>query len=152
MNNTAIFGAGCFWGVERSFADLTGVKTTRVGYMGGEVDNPSYDQVCSDNTGHVEVVEIVFNPEEITYKELLGKFWEIHDPTQLNRQGSDVGTQYKSVIFTTSIAQAKEAVESLQSLNNYEKVVTSIESATTFFEAEEYHQKYLDKKNKNTGN
>ena len=147
----ATFAAGCFWGVEEAFSKIKGVKETTVGYMGGDYENPSYEDVCSNKTGHAEVVEIKYEPEEITYEELLEKFWEIHDPTQKNRQGPDVGTQYRSVIFYHNNEQKNKAEKSKKNLeksNKYNKPIeTEITDAKKFYKAEEYHQKYI-KKNK----
>ena len=145
----ATFAAGCFWGVEEAFYDEPGVVSTKVGYTGGVVENPTYKEVCTDTTGHAEAVEITFDPSIITYKQLLEIFWKIHDPTQLNRQGPDVGSQYRSAIFCHTDEQRKKAEESMESLNNsgrYSKsIVTEILSAGVFWEAEEYHQKYHQK-------
>lgn len=145
----ATFGAGCFWGVEAAFRKVNGVVSTTVGYMGAELENPTYKDVCTDKTGHAEVVQVDFNPEVISYKELLNVFWEIHDPTQLNRQGPDFGTQYRSVIFFHNDEQKKLATESreqLQKSGKYEgEIVTRITPATTFYKAEEYHQRYHEK-------
>lgn len=145
----ATFSAGCFWGVEALFQKTPGVIHTRVGYIGGHTDNPTYKEVCSDKTGHAEAVEIEFDPDEISYVQLLEIFWENHDPTTLNRQGPDFGTQYRSAIFYHTPQQAEEAEASkkLQSLsgNLKDKIVTEIVRATTFFPAEEYHQKYVEK-------
>jgi peptide-methionine (S)-S-oxide reductase len=146
----ATFGAGCFWGVEETFRNLNGVKSTAVGYMGGITENPTYEQVCKGNTRHVEVVEILYNPAEISYKELLNVFWDNHDPTTLNRQGPDMGEQYRSVIFYQNPQQKKDAEESLeeqQSSGRFSrKIVTAIEAAKTFYMAEDYHQQYLKKR------
>lgn len=143
----ATFGAGCFWGVEEAFRKLMGVKRTAVGYMGGTFKNPSYEDVCSDKTGHVEVVEIEYDPTQVTYEELLEKFWSIHDPTQLNRQGPDYGTQYRSVIFYHNQHQNVLAQKSKEKLSKSKKfpkaIVTEITQADTFYRAEDYHQKYL---------
>ena len=145
---TATFGAGCFWSVEEAFRTLKGVVSTAVGYMGGTLKNPTYHDVCSDETGHVEVVQIVFDPAVISYSNLLTVFWKCHDPTTLNRQGPDVGTQYKSVIFYYNLEQRKDALRSLAELQKKvsKKIVTEILPAAVFYSAEEYHQKYLMKK------
>ncbi len=146
----ATFAAGCFWGVENKFSHLQGVEKTKVGYTGGHVSNPSYEQVCSDTTGHAEAVEIIYNPQSISYDQLLNFFWQIHDPTQKNRQGVDVGSQYRSVIFYHDEEQKKLAEKSKENLENLGKfkypIVTNIEPAKDFYEAEEYHQCYLKKK------
>ncbi|MEK6808824.1 MAG: peptide-methionine (S)-S-oxide reductase MsrA [Nanoarchaeota archaeon] len=146
----AIFGAGCFWHVESEFRKLNGVIKTTVGYMGGKLENPSYDDVCTDKTGHVEVVQVVYEPKKISYENLLGLFWRIHDPTSLNRQGPDVGTQYKSVIFYYSKEQRKLAIKSKETLEKSAKfkkgIVTEITPALIFYKAEEYHQQYLEKR------
>ena len=149
----ATFGAGCFWQVETAFRDLDGVVDTAVGYEGGTVDNPTYEQVCSDRTGHVEVTQVEFDPKRISYDELLEKFWSIHDPTQLNRQGPDVGTQYRSVIFTHSEEQAEAARASKERLQKRfrQPIVTEIEPAQPFWRAEEYHQCYLQKRQEHPG-
>ncbi len=145
----ATFGAGCFWGVEAAFSELKGVKSTVVGFMGGTLENPSYKDVCTDKTGHAEVVQIEFNPEEISYDKLLEVFWDIHDPTTLNRQGPDVGTQYRSVIFYHTEEQKSKAMaskEKLQRSRLYKsEIVTEITPAAKFFRAEEYHQRYHEK-------
>ncbi|HWC13913.1 MAG TPA: peptide-methionine (S)-S-oxide reductase MsrA [Actinomycetota bacterium] len=151
MLHKATFGAGCFWGVEAAFRQLsTGVKATRVGYMGGDLPNPTYEQVCSDRTGHAEVVEVTYDPDQISYDELLEVFWEAHDPTQLNRQGPDVGRQYRSAIFVHDDDQRAAAAESLAQRNasgrHRRPIVTVIEDATEFYEAEDYHQQYLEKR------
>ena len=148
----ATFAAGCFWGVEESFSDEPGVIATRVGYTGGSLPNPTYQQVCTDTTGHAEAVEVTYDPALISYEELLKVFWRAHDPTQLNRQGPDFGSQYRSAIFYHSDEQRQLAEESSAALDRSGRyrssVVTVIEPAGTFWEAEEYHQKYLLK---NTG-
>ena len=151
MLQKATFGAGCFWGVEAAFRQLsTGVKATRVGYAGGAVSNPTYQQVCSKGTGHAEVVEVTYDPDEISYRELLDVFWNEHDPTQLNRQGPDVGDQYRTVIFVHNDEQKSAALESkaeLEASGKYKKpIVTQIEAAPEFWEAEDYHQQYLEKR------
>ena len=146
----ATFGAGCFWQVEEDFHHVPGVKKTTVGYMGGTLDNPSYEDVCTDQTGHAEVVQIEYDPKETKYEDLLKVFWRGHDPTQLNRQGPDVGTQYRSIIFYHKSEQKKIAEESKkyqQEHGNYQnEIVTEIVPATNFWRAEEYHQKYLHKR------
>jgi peptide-methionine (S)-S-oxide reductase len=143
----AMFGAGCFWHVEEVFSVLTGVVSTQVGYSGGKIDNPSYEEVCSQTTGHAEVVEVTFDPSLLSYQELLSKFWNCHDPTQLNRQGPDFGTSYRSAIFYNSEEQRIEAEASLaredSSGRHRRKIVTEIKPAGKFWRAEEYHQKYL---------
>src|SRR4026207_338442 len=146
----ATFGAGCFWGVEETFRNLKGVLSTAAGYAGGKKDNPSYEDVCTDKTGHAEVVEVEFDPSQITYEELLGIFWSNHNPTTLNRQGPDVGTQYRSVIFYHSPEQKAAEEESKKALAKsgrvQREIVTQIEPAPKFFRAEEYHQRYLEKR------
>lgn len=146
----AAFGAGCFWGVELAFRQLEGVAHTAAGYMGGHTENPTYKDVCSDTTGHAEVVYIEYDPAVISYDALLDTFWRCHNPTQLNRQGPDVGSQYRSAIFTYSAAQ-QEAAESsrarLSASGKYaDQIVTTISPAATFYKAEEYHQQYLEKR------
>ncbi|WP_282731283.1 peptide-methionine (S)-S-oxide reductase MsrA [Methanobacterium alcaliphilum] len=146
----ATFGAGCFWSVEDTFRNLKGVVSTAVGYEGGVKDNPSYSEVCTGNTLHAEVLEIEFNPKIISYKDLLNVFWKIHDPTTLNRQGPDIGTQYRSVIFYHNLEQkelAEKSKKTLQKSGKYKNdIVTTIEEAMTFYRAEEYHQQYLEKR------
>jgi peptide-methionine (S)-S-oxide reductase len=144
----ATFGGGCFWGVEAAFRRLHGVTATTVGYAGGTTVNPTYKEVCTDRTGHAEVVQVEFDPEQISYEELLDAFWRAHDPTQLNRQGPDVGSQYRSVIFVHSAEQeaaAKAAKEELQE-GSAGTIVTEIISAPEFYPAEDYHQRYLEKR------
>jgi len=145
----ATFGGGCFWGTEAAFKKVKGVTDTKVGYMGGTFDDPSYEDVIRHGTGHAEVVQVAFDPALVTYEQLLDLFWFIHDPTQLNRQGNDVGDQYRSVIFTYSDEQQQAAEASRQSLadsGKYDKpIVTQVEPAKRFWTAEEYHQEYLDK-------
>lgn len=143
----ATFGAGCFWHVEEAFRHLKGVTSTTAGYMGGTQQNPTYEDVCTDKTGHAEVVEILYHPETISYEELLNVFWEIHDPTTKNRQGPDVGTQYRSVIFYHTVEQktiAEISKRNLEQSQKYKKkIVTEITKATAFYPAEAYHQQYL---------
>jgi len=150
MKELATFGAGCFWGVQAAFDEMDGVLETRAGYLGGHLENPTYEQVCQDNTGHAEVVQVVFNPERISYGQLLQRFWQLHDPTQKNRQGPDVGSQYRSAIFTHSDEQHKLAQASraaLEASGRFSRpIVTEITPATTFYPAEDYHQHYLKKK------
>ena len=150
----ATFGAGCFWGVEAAFQNVKGVVDTKVGYMGGSRQHPTYEEVCTNTTGHAEVVHLRYDPSQVTYEKLLELFWRIHDPTTLNRQGPDVGTQYRSVIFYHSPEQ-KEAAEAmmhrLQQSGQYQKpMVTEIKPATTFYPAEEYHQRYLEKQGRSS--
>lgn len=146
----ATFGAGCFWGVEETFRQLPGVAETRVGYTGGHTNHPTYEQVCSDTTGHAEALEITFDPQQISYEQLLQVFWENHNPTTPNQQGPDFGSQYRSVIFTHSQEQEKAARASLEALERSSTwkrpIVTEIVPATTFWPAEDYHQKYLLKR------
>ncbi len=144
----ATFGAGCFWGVEATFRRLAGVKETAVGYEGGKLDNPTYHDVCTDRTGHAEVVEVTFDPAVISYHDLLNVFWENHDPTTRNRQGPDVGTQYRSAIFFHSPEQKAEAEKSREEAQKHfsRPIVTEIVPAETFWRAEEYHQQYLEKR------
>ncbi len=146
----ATFGAGCFWGIEETFANIPGVKATAVGYSGGTAENPTYRQVCSGRTGHAEVVEVAYDPTEISYQELLRVFWENHNPTTLNRQGPDVGAQYRSAIFfhnPQQEAMARKSKEDLDRSGKYKKpIVTEITPASTFYRAEDYHQRYLQKR------
>ena len=146
---TAIFAAGCFWGVEEKFSQIQGVVSTRVGYTGGHTKDPTYQKVCSDTTGHAESVEVVFDPAQVTYSRLLAAFFEFHDPTQINRQGPDVGSQYRSAIFFLNETQKKAALEAiarLESSGRYGRpIATQVLPATEFYPAEEYHQKYLKK-------
>ncbi len=142
---TAILGGGCFWCLEAVFDRLRGVTSVESGYSGGRVDNPTYRQVCDGDTGHVEVIRITFDPQQITFTDLLDVFFGIHDPTQLNRQGNDVGEQYRSVIFYTSEAQKRAAEEKIRELKGeYERpIVTAVEPAQKFYVAEPYHQEYF---------
>ena len=148
---TAIFGLGCFWGAERLFWQLDGVNSTAVGYAGGFTPNPTYEEVCSAKTGHAEVVLVVFDPNRISYEELLKVFWEEHDPTQGMRQGNDVGTQYRSTIYTTSDEQQATAIASRDAFqreldkSGFGQITTEIEPAGPFYYAEDYHQQYLHK-------
>lgn len=146
----ATFGAGCFWGVEARFREIDGVLETAVGYLGGEYDNPSYEDVCSGRTGHAEVVQMVYDSGKVGYDELLEVFWEMHDPTSLNRQGPDSGTQYRSAVFYHTPEQkaaAEASRDRLDASGRFSRpVVTEITPASTFHRAEEYHQRYLEKK------
>ena len=146
----ATFAAGCFWGVEAAFQKIDGVKDTTVGYIGGHTKNPTYKEVCTNTTGHAEATQITYDPNKVTYEELLGVFWDIHNPTQLNRQGLDVGTQYRSAIFYHNEEQKQIAEESRdnQQKKYDKKITTEINPATEFYSAEDYHQKYFEK-NKN---
>lgn len=147
----ATFGAGCFWGVEAAFAAIPGVTATAVGYEGGTLDRPTYKDVCTDQTGHAEVVELDFDNEKISYEKILDAFFNLHNPTTLNRQGPDWGTQYRSVIFVHSPEQERHAqakIEQLSASGRFapKRIVTKVEPAQTFWRAEEYHQKYLEKR------
>jgi peptide-methionine (S)-S-oxide reductase len=150
----ATFAAGCFWGIEAGFSKVKGVVSTQVGYTGGQTDNPSYREVCSDRTGHAEAVEVTYDPAQVSYGDLLKVFWDIHDPTQVNRQGPDLGSQYRSAIFYHDAEQEKQALASKQDLGasgRYEReIATEIVPAGTFYRAEEYHQQYLEKRGMGT--
>jgi peptide-methionine (S)-S-oxide reductase len=145
---TATFAAGCFWGIEEAFRKVDGVVDVSVGYTGGTAENPTYEQVCTGTTGHAEAVQVVFDPSKITYEELLSAFWKVHDPTQLNRQGPDVGTQYRSAIFTHNDNQKVTAERSKEEEEGRigKTIVTIIEPFNTYFPAEEYHQQYIQKR------
>lgn len=149
MTEKATFGAGCFWGVEAAFREVKGVTDAAAGYMGGTMDNPTYQDVCTDRTGHAEVVQVEFDPEQVCYDELLNVFWNMHDPTTPDRQGPDVGRQYRSVIFFHTPEQerlARESKDKLQASGRYQRpIVTEIEPAASFWRAEEYHQRYMEK-------
>ena len=144
----ATFGAGCFWGVEAEFRQVPGVISTAVGYMGGHLANPTYKDVCTDRTGHAEVVQVEFDPAKVSYDQLLNVFWENHDPTTLNRQGPDVGAQYRSAIFFHDAEQEKVAIASkvAHQAGFRKPIVTVIEPAQEFWMAEDYHQQYLEKR------
>ena len=154
MAKKATFGAGCFWGVEAAFRQIDGVMKTEAGYEGGHLDNPTYEDVCSHKTGHAEVVEVTYDPEQVSYEELLGVFWAKHDLTQMNRQGWDVGDQYRSVVFVHDEEQraaAERSKSELEASGRYRKpVVTLIEPAQTFYSAEDYHQQYLEKRGRSS--
>jgi peptide-methionine (S)-S-oxide reductase len=145
----ALFGAGCFWGVEHFFREVPGVSEAVSGYAGGNIDHPTYKQVCTDSTGHAEVVEVMFDPAKVSYATLVDLFFKMHDPTQMNRQGPDVGTQYRSVIFANSAEQERVAREELakaQASGRYRRpIATVIEPAKPFWPAEDYHQRYFEK-------
>ena len=146
----ATFGAGCFWGVEAAFRQTPGVGATAVGYAGGTLANPTYEDVCTDRTGHAEVVQVEFDPDAVSYNRLLDVFWESHDPTQRNRQGPDIGSQYRSVIFYHTPEQREKAEQSRDRLEKSAKlarpIATQILPASEFYRAEEYHQQYLEKR------
>jgi len=146
----AMFGAGCFWGVEAAFRQVAGVGDVAVGYSGGTSENPTYEQVCSGVTGHAEVVEVTYEPEAVSYEDLLATFWSAHDPTQMNRQGPDIGTQYRSAIFVRDDEQRRLAEESRSRLEASGRlrrpVATEITPAGPFWRAEEYHQRYFEKR------
>ena len=153
MSQAAYFATGCFWGAERRFWQLEGVIQTSVGYMGGSKSDPTYQEVCTGKTNHAEIVEVIYDPSVISYEKLLAEFWVMHDPTSLNQQGGDIGTQYRSAIYTTSVEQLNQALSSREiyqkelSNNGMDKIVTEIlpASGITYWLAEEYHQKYLVK-------
>ena len=153
MSQTAYFATGCFWGAERRFWNLAGVIQTSVGYMGGNKPDPTYKEVCTGTTNHAEMVEVIFDPEIISYQRLLAEFWVMHDPTSLNQQGGDIGTQYRSAIFTTSPEQMQQALASKEiyqtelTKNGMDQIVTEIlpASGITYWLAEDYHQRYLEK-------
>jgi peptide-methionine (S)-S-oxide reductase len=144
---TATFAAGCFWGVEAAFRKVPGIAETAVGYMGGTTESPTYEDVCTDCTGHAEVVQLEYDPSVVSYEELLDTFWKIHDPTRVNQQGPDVGTQYRSAIFVHSPEQEAVATASRAAVQERTRkpIATEITPASTFTRAEEYHQRYLDK-------
>ena len=152
MEKKATFGAGCFWGVEAAFRQLEGVTRTRVGYSGGTLENPTYEDVCSHTTGHAEVVEVTYDPERVSYEQLLDVFWGKHDPTQLNRQGWDVGDQYRSAIFVHDEDQREAATRAKahEQARWSAPIMTQIEPAQTFYEAEDYHQQYLEKQGRSS--
>ncbi len=154
MTETATFAAGCFWGVEVTFRNVDGVVDAIVGYTGGKTDHPTYKQVCTDDTGHAEAVEVTFDPGRVSYEKLLEVFWQAHDPTQVNRQGPDHGSQYRSAIFFHSPEQeaaARAAKEALDASGRLRRpVATQITPASTFWRAEEYHQRYLEKRGQAT--
>jgi peptide-methionine (S)-S-oxide reductase len=145
---TATFAAGCFWGIQSAFDEVEGVVQTEVGYMGGSLQNPTYHDVCTDRTGHAEVVQVKFDPQRVSYEALLDKFWAIHDPTTLNRQGPDFGTQYRSAIFFYSPEQEQAARKSLRTAQERfpRPIVTQLVPAAEFWRAEEYHQRYNEKR------
>ncbi|HEY7780833.1 MAG TPA: peptide-methionine (S)-S-oxide reductase MsrA [Ktedonobacterales bacterium] len=153
-SETATFGAGCFWGVEAAFRQIPGVLATTVGYEGGRTEDPTYRDVCSHTTGHAEVVQVEYDPARVAYDQLLNVFWDEHDPTQLNRQGPDVGDQYRSVVFYHSPEQraAAEASKAAQAASGRHRkpIVTQIVPAETFYQAEDYHQQYLEKRGLST--
>jgi len=151
MSETAYFATGCFWGAERRFWQMEGVTNTRVGYMGGTSPNPTYKEVCTGSTGHAEVVKVEFDVNRITYQTLLIAFWQMHDPTTLNRQGNDIGTQYRSAIYYVNQNQHEEALRSKEiyqselSRLGFDEITTEVTAAPEFWDAEEYHQRYLEK-------
>jgi len=150
MSEIATFAAGCFWGIEVTFGKIPGVLETAVGYSNGHTENPTYKDVCTDETGHAEVVQVTFDPAKVSYAQLLDAFWTMHDPTQVNRQGPDFGTQYRTAIFTHSAEQeaiAKKARAAVDSSGKFKRpIATEIAPAGTFYKAEDYHQKYLEKR------
>ncbi len=149
MAEIATFAAGCFWGVEQTFREVDGVATTEVGYIGGDKANPTYEEVCRKTTGHAEAVRVTFDPAVVSYEDLLGVFWKLHDPTQVDRQGPDVGDQYRTAIFTHSDAQASAATASKKAEDedggHRAPIATTIEPAGQWWKAEDYHQQYFDK-------
>lgn len=148
MEETAIFAAGCFWGVQYYFDQVPGVIETEAGYIGGHVDEPSYELVCTHTTGHAEAVKIIYDPKKVSYETMLKQFFRMHDPTQLNRQGPDVGDQYRSAIFYLDEQQKELAERTIDKLNKSDfsgKIVTTLEKATTFWPAEDYHQKFTQR-------
>ncbi len=149
MTEIATFAAGCFWGVQAGFDQLNGIQQTTVGYSGGTTENPTYNEICRGDTGHAECIEVTFDPEVISYQQLLDHFWQSHTPTTLNRQGPDVGSQYRSAIFYHSEEQKQQAETSKQQWDQSrhfdQPIVTEITAASTFYPAEEYHQKYSEK-------
>ena len=149
-NKKAVFAAGCFWGVESTFQQMDGVKSTTVGYIGGKVKNPSYELVCTGLTGHAEAVEIVYNPNEVTFEKLVDTFFELHDPTTLNRQGPDIGTQYRSAAYFSNDDEKQIIENKINTLNESgkftSKIVTEIEAISVFYNAEDYHQDYYKKR------
>lgn len=147
MTEKATFAAGCFWGIEAMFRQVPGVLDTRVGYIGGHVPRPTYEQVCSHTTGHAEAVEVTFDPQRVSYDELLEVFWKVHDPTQVNRQGPDIGDNYRTGIFVHSPEQEQAAKESKERAHTRFRrpIATEITQASEFWEAEDYHQRYYDK-------
>jgi peptide-methionine (S)-S-oxide reductase len=154
VSEKATFAAGCFWGVEAAFRQIPGVTGTRVGYTGGHVESPDYKLVCSDTTGHAEAVEVTYDPERVSYDDLLEVFWSNHNPTTRNRQGFDIGSQYRSVVFFHTPEQeaaARESKERLESEGRWRNpIVTEIEPAPEFYEAEDYHQQYLEKRGRSS--
>jgi len=150
MSEIATFGAGCFWGIEANFRRVPGVLDAVSGYSGGHMENPSYKDVCTDETGHAEVVQVTFDPAKVSYEKLLDTFWQMHDPTQMNRQGPDYGSQYRSAIFVHSPEQeatAKKSKAALDASGKFRRpIATEITAAGTFYRAEEYHQRYLEKR------
>jgi peptide-methionine (S)-S-oxide reductase len=150
----ATFGAGCFWGVEAAFRQVDGVTDAAVGYLGGTMDNPTYRDVCTGSTGHAEVVEVHYDPAKVSYEQLVDRFWSLHDPTTLNRQGPDIGTQYRSAIFYHDDEQKQAALaskEAQQASGRFRRpIVTEITPASTFYRAEEYHQRYLEKQGRSS--
>ena len=145
MSQKATFGAGCFWKPEFVFRQVEGVVSTSVGYMGGDVANPSYEQVCTGRTGHAEVVQVEYDPERISYEDLLDIFWHSHDPNQLNRQGPDIGTQYRSAVFAHGTAQQETAEAARAKLSDADAIATEIIQAGDYWLAEDYHQQYFEK-------